>query len=82
MAMVCLRRARLRHTSFEQLLGRGNDFGELIDGRPEFLLQIADAGIPSAEQWRRGGGIQESGVRCPCVSHCYTESPVSLPIRR
>jgi hypothetical protein len=29
---------------FEQLLGRGDYFGEFVDGGAEFVLQIADAG--------------------------------------
>jgi hypothetical protein len=42
----------VRHTCFEQLLGRGNDFGKLVYGGPEFLLQIADTGQSQYKQWR------------------------------
>jgi hypothetical protein len=43
----------VRHTCFEQLLGRGNNFRKLIDGGPEFLLQVADTGQSQYKQWRR-----------------------------
>lgn len=36
------------HTCSQQLLGGGDDLGELMDGGSELFLQVADAGRCSA----------------------------------
>lgn len=46
---------RVARTGFDHLLGGGDDFGELVDGAAELVLDVADAGgcvlVPGVEEW-------------------------------
>jgi hypothetical protein len=69
-------------TRSEQLLRRVDYFGKLIDGRPELLLQVADADLISkAINFEEESALQQGGVRYPTVSHGRTRMLPSSPIR-
>ena len=70
-------------TCLEQLLGCCYDARELVDGWAEFFLQVTDTDGGVNRGLLGGGdgqtGIQEGGVRYPCVSHCSTGLLMSHP---
>lgn len=58
-----------RRTGSQQLLRRGYDAGELMDGGAELVLQVADTVVASAGATDGPSvGVQERGVGCEIVS--------------
>jgi hypothetical protein len=49
---------------FEQLLGRGDYFGEFVDGGAEFVLEVADAGRVDVVLAREGGPGRGVAILC------------------
>ena len=61
--------------SAQELLRRRDDFGELVDGRPEFLLQVADtfcsggsAGLKEKELGRENACLARQDIQ-ECWAH-------------